>query len=215
MKQYNSYQYIYPPRPEAKITPALVSKYDNGEYAGQPKYNGSCAVIFLNDEGFCKIMNRHNESFSKGKIKIEELDLKSLFRGTGFMVLTGELLNKSKIGEDGKVFNQKLIIWDILVFNSEYLVGKTFDERMNLLNNLYPTKNKLGNHILDIGIKGVYKAPLYYSAFDNVYNDLIKTDVYEGFVLKRRAAKLEFGLHSANNTKWMIKVRKPTKNYKR
>lgn len=215
MKQYNQYQYIYPPRAEAKITPALVSKYDNNEYAGQPKYNGSCAVIFLDETGFCKIMNRHNQPFSTGKIKIEELGLKDLFRGAGFMVLTGELLNKSKTGEDGKIFNHKLIIWDILVYNSEYLIGKTFEERMSLLNGLYPTKSKLANHILDIGIKNIYKAPVYYSSFDRIYNELIETDVYEGFVLKRRTAKLELGLHSANNTKWMIKVRKPTKNYKR
>lgn len=215
MKEYNSYHYLYPPRPEAKINPRIIDLYDKGEFLAQPKYNGSCAVIFINgDTGFYKIMNRHNEPFSKSKIKLDEIDLGAAYRGKGWIVLCGELLNKSKKGEDGKVFNHKLILWDILVYNSEYLVGSTFAERMVLLDKLYPTKGKENKHLLNIGIKGVYKAPVYTTGFSKLYAELIKTDMYEGMVMKRKNAPLQIAYTEANNTSWQIKARKPEKNYK-
>jgi hypothetical protein len=68
MREYTGYHYLYPPRPEVKIQPKIVNLYDKGQFAAQPKYNGSCAVLFINgDTGFYKMMNRHNEPFSKDK----------------------------------------------------------------------------------------------------------------------------------------------------
>jgi hypothetical protein len=49
-----------------------------------------------------------------------------------------EFLNKNKKGEDGKPFNLKFVIWDILVYESNYLVGSTIIDRLTLLENLYP-----------------------------------------------------------------------------
>lgn len=49
MKPYNSYSYIYPPRPEYKILPNSLDKYDTGEYIAQPKINGSNAIVFINE----------------------------------------------------------------------------------------------------------------------------------------------------------------------
>jgi hypothetical protein len=43
---------------------------------------------------------------------------------------------------------------------------------------------------------------------------LIKIDMIEGLVLKRKSAKLEIGNTENNNTKSQVKFRKPTKNYK-
>lgn len=215
MNLYNNYTYLYPPRPEVKINPRIINTYDKGQFLAQPKYNGSCAVLFINgDTGFYKIMNRHNEPFSKDKIKMEEMDFGAAYRGTGWLVLCGELLNKAKTGEDGKLFNQKFIIWDILVYNSEYLLGTTVIERLELLEKLYPSQGNENAHLLNIGIKGVFKAPVYDKDFAALYQDLVKTDMYEGVVMKRKDAQLQLGYNSANNTSWQVKVRKPTKNYK-
>lgn len=61
--------------------------------------------------------------------------------------------------------------------------------------------------------KGIYKAPTYLNNFEQLYQDVIKTDLYEGVVLKKINSKLSFGLNKKNNTEWQIKIRKPTKIY--
>lgn len=212
--KYLNYNYIFPPRPEHKIDPKFLGNFDNGEYVAQPKYNGSCAVIFLHSDGFFKVMNRHGEVMSN--VKYDQIDFKSLYKGYGFMVLSGELLNKAKNGEDGKLFNQKFVIWDILVYCGETLVGSSFPERMRILSKLYPNAGPDSEykHLISTVINGVYRAPVYQKNFVSLYEDIAKVDLYEGLVLKRISGKLEIGNRSANNTGWQIKCRKPTKNYK-
>jgi hypothetical protein len=46
-----------------------------------------------------------------------------------------------------------------------------------------------------------------------LYAQIVDTDLYEGLVLKRKTAKLTFGLVEKNTNTWQIKCRKPTKNY--
>ena len=223
MLEYIKYAYIYPPRPIVKITPAIVSKFDTvlhpnknyGSYVCQPKFNGSASVLFLNEDGFVKIMNRHNEPFSQDKLKPAEMDFKGLYRGKGWMVLNGELLNKQCRDENGKLgFNQQFIIYEILVYNNEYLIGSTLEERLKLLDELYPSLGKKYNHVIEIGVKGCYKTATYEKDFAGVYADIIKTDLYEGLVLKRKNAKLELGFREKNNISWNFKCRKPHKNYR-
>ena len=63
---YNNFKYIYPPRPELKIPFSALDKYDNHTFLGQPKMNGSCSIIFMN-EFETKIFNRHKNTFSSFK----------------------------------------------------------------------------------------------------------------------------------------------------
>ena len=47
---YNEFKYLYPPRPQFKIPPEELDKYDNGEYFASPKLNGTACVVFTNGE---------------------------------------------------------------------------------------------------------------------------------------------------------------------
>jgi ATP-dependent DNA ligase len=216
MAEFNKYTYLFPPRPEHTTHPNQLGKYDNDKYIAQPKYNGSCCNVFISEHEVV-VMNRH-----KGKISSDysKIDFKSLLRGKGWMVLSGEFLNKNKNGESGKPFNLKFVIWDILVYNSEYLIGSTFESRVKLLDQLYPcVKMRVGDdfenfkHICFTNSENVYRAPNYYTNFELLFHDLAKTDLYEGVVLKRRDGKLAYVLTEKNNHNWQIKARKPTKNY--
>jgi ATP-dependent DNA ligase len=136
------------------------------------------------------------------------------------MVLSGEFLNKNKKGEDGNPFNLKFVIWDILVYEGKYLLGRTTIDRLNLLEELYPcTRMMVGekietmNHLCFTNYANVYKAPYYTKSFVMLYRSIVNTDLYEGLVLKRKSAKLTLGLNEKNNSDWQIKCRKPTKNY--
>src|SRR5687767_6158688 len=95
--------FIYPPRPERKINPQDIDDFDNGEWLGQPKYNGSGIVVMLDGQGGVIVRNRHNEPKSYLTNKV---DFAGILRGSGAMVVTGELMNKAKKGEYGNLFNE-------------------------------------------------------------------------------------------------------------
>ena len=213
-------QFLYPPRAEVKTKPSLISQYDTPQYIAQPKVNGSCCCVFLHPNKPPSVINRHNEP----KTRVDKsIDFEGLI-GTGWMVLAGELMDKSKKGEDGNVLTG-FIIWDILVYNNEYLVGTTLTERLELMETLWPCQRMSVTaaglvqykHLCCTGIQGIYKTPSYLGGsgyFSELYNELIEVDAYEGLLLKKADSKLEPGFGERNNTGWQLKVRKPTKNYK-
>src|SRR5579859_6691628 len=132
--EYNDFKYIYPPRPETAMDPALLDDTGPG-WIAQPKYNGSCAVVFINGRKDYRIYNRHAERLTLQK----PISYTALNDCDKYMVLCGEYLNKNKIGEDHNVFNHKFIIWDILVWKGQYLIGQTFEQRLVLLHALFGT----------------------------------------------------------------------------
>jgi len=216
--KYDKFQYLYPPRPEFKIPPAELDKYDTGDYIAQPKYNGSCCLIFTNGSDL-HIYNRHKELLSKPSPDIDFRSL-SLTKNKWF-VYSGEYLNKGKIGESGEKEKDKFVIWDVLVWDGVYQVGESLAARIKLLEFIYPCQRarikdnqlEIYKHLCCTEYNGVYKAPTYKGNFHNLYNELVKTDLYEGLVLKKVNSKLAFGFHPANNTDWQVKCRKETKSY--
>jgi ATP-dependent DNA ligase len=211
MAKYNNFKYIYPPRPRNAVTPEDLNFWDNGTLIAQPKLNGSNCVIFTNGENFF-IMNRHKQRLTN--FKIDNLELSKIYRGDGeWMIINGEYMNKSKSDENGKVFNHKLVIFDILAYNGEYLVGSTFSERVNLLDNIYGVVNSEKDYLFSV-TDNIYRVKSYNDNFSNIFNKFIEVDMLEGLVMKRANAKLELGATELNNVKSQIKCRKRCKSYK-
>lgn len=209
--KYNSFRYIYPPRPKNSIPKTELIQYDNGTMISQPKLNGSNTTVYTNGEKVI-IMNRHNDRLSRFEIKNEEI--LSLYKGTGgWTVLNGEYMNKSKIDENGKSFNHKFVIFDILVNDGDYLIGKTFEQRISILDEMFGNKKSEKEYLWSIS-ENVYRVRSYENQFDTLFEKLTKIDMLEGLVLKRKNARLEIGNTELNNTKSQIKIRKPTKLYK-
>lgn len=210
--RYNNFSYIYPCRPKNAAPIIDIQKYDNGMMLAQPKYNGSNCLIFTNGIE-AKVFNRHKDRLTNFNLTNQEI-LQDIFKGEigKWMVINGEYLNKNKNDETADSFNHKFIIFDILVYNSEYLIGKTFQERVQLLDELYGTEDSEKKYLYGIS-KNIYRTKTYYTDFVNLYANLAKIDMIEGLVLKRMNAKLELGITEDNNSKSQIKFRKPTKNY--
>ena len=208
MIPYNKYRYIYPPRPEINLPASELTKYDNGLWVGQPKLNGSNIVIFTNGKEV-HLYNRHNSPITN--IKMEESEFLSLHRGKGWIVLNGEYMNKSKNNSKGEVFNHKLVIFDVLVYDGVQTIGMTFNQRIQLLNELFPSTNYDGfiNKIND----NIYIVNTFTQNFELLWDKITQTDMYEGWVLKKGSAKLKNGVSEKNNTDSQMKFRKPTKNY--
>lgn len=211
MAIYSKYKYLYPPRPKNAIPSDELSFWDNGSLLSQPKLNGSNTTIYTNGEKHV-VMNRHGQRLTN--FRLTEQEIKSMYRGNGeWLVINGEYMNKSKQDKSRKVFNHKFVIFDILVFDGNYLVGNTFEQRILLLDNLYGTIDSDQEHLYSVS-ENIYIVKSYTSNFRNLYNDLVETDMMEGLVMKRKNAKLELGTTELNNVKSQIKCRKPTKNYK-
>jgi len=215
--KYDKFKYLYPPRPEYKTPNKDLHKYDNGDYVVQPKYNGSCCIVFTNGKEL-QVYNRHKELLSN---VCKDIEFVKLAKDDNWYVYVGEYLNKGKLGETGIKEKDKFVIWDCLVWSGEYLIGKTIMERLELLERIYPCHRAVVNednlemyeHLCCTEYKGIYKAPAYLNGFEWLYSQIVKTDLYEGLVLKKKNSKLQFGFQPLNNHEWQIKCRKETKIY--
>jgi ATP-dependent DNA ligase len=215
--KYDKFSYIYPPRPEVKVPPHHLDKFDNGQYVAQPKYNGSCCLVFTNGIE-THVYNRHREELKRYS---NEIQFSKLALSDKWYVYAGEYLNKSKVGEYGNNENDKYIIWDVLVWNGEHLAGTSLLTRLTLLENEFPCNRaiisnnglEMYKHLCCTEFKGIYKAPSYMNDFQALYNNIVRTDLYEGLLLKKLDSKLQFGFQQQNNTDWQVKCRKTTKIY--
>ena len=209
--KYNSYRYIYPPRAQNAIPSTDLNYYDNGSFIGQPKLNGSNCVIFTDGVKVFK-MNRHNDRLTRFEINDEEI--LALYKGSGgWMVLNGEYLNKNKREETGKSFNHKFVIFDILVNDGDYLIGKTFKQRVELLDEMFHKNVCEKDYLWGIS-DNVYRVKSYENNFSMLFDTLTPIDMIEGLVLKRVNARLEMGNTELNNTKSQVKARKKCNSYK-
>lgn len=208
--KYNG-QFLYPPRAEHKLQPSSIERFDDGKYVGQPKLNGSCTSVTISADKFV-VKERHNKFFAIPP----KFDFQPLHRGKGFMCLVGEYMNKSKKDENKQPF-RGFCIWDIVAYDNNILIGSTIEERIDLINKLYPSKGAISTQGVDLLYKTevplIYKVANYYSDFSDIYKVISKVDMIEGFVLKRKSGKLEMMTREQNNTGWQVKVRKPTANY--
>lgn len=206
---YKEFNYIFPPRPKNAIPSEEIDFYNTPMFFAQPKLNGSNTVIFMNEKE-TYVMNRRGERQTRFNVPMKQI--RALYKGSGWMVLNGENMNKAKNDSKGENFNNNLVLFDILVFDGDYLVGRSYQERIALLDNLYGEANSEEEFLYSIS-DNVYRVKSYDSDFDELYGSLVKIDMYEGLVIKRKRSKLEIGTTESNNTKSQIKCRKPTRNY--
>ena len=106
MIRYESFQYIFPPRPKNPIQSKDLKIWDNDMMVAQPKLNGSNCTIYMNGQNVYTY-NRHGQRMSNFDIDLKEIS--NLYKGRGWMVLNGEYLNKSKKNEVGETFNHKFV----------------------------------------------------------------------------------------------------------
>lgn len=208
METYNNYFYYYPPRPEEKVSASALDGYDNGMLLGQPKLNGSCCNMFVKDTVIQK--GRHNNTLTNYNLSDEEV-LDILGNKGKWNLTVGEYMNKSKLDENGKLFNHKYVIFDKLVHDGEYLLGTTFDERVKLMLDIYKPIDET-KYLYQLS-DNIWMVKTFYKDFSTIWLDIVKTDMLEGFVMKRKSAKLQRGVREKNNHLSQFKCRKETKNY--
>jgi ATP-dependent DNA ligase len=214
--KYESFRYIYPPRPKNAVSPEDLIKWEGMGMTAQLKFNGSNCLVFTNGERIIP-MNRHGERITGFTLNTDQI--KNLYQSatnvTGsWMVVNGEWMNKSKLDERGVSFNGNFVIFDILVKDSKYLVGKTFSERIEIMDKAWGVDESGDKDYLYTISDNIWRVKSIDLGFEGYFNKMSDIDMIEGLVLKRKNARLEIGNTENNNIKSQIKSRKKTKNYK-
>lgn len=204
--RFDSYRYLWPPRPETKIPSALIGFYEQRGWQAQVKKNGTCTVVFARgDEVIFK--TRHDDDH-KGWTPREEHY--QFFAGRpNWDVYVGELLHSRGVG-----IKDHLYLFDVLVSNGEDLSGATHTERQALLQGRFPGDP---NRIAGAGLGSIYvhdhlsRVRCYASDFWRVWKSLGTHD--EGLVFKNPDAPLRPCVTAKANAAWQVKCRRPTANY--
>ena len=209
MEAYDKYKYIYPPRPATVLAPSALDRFEEMGFWGQPKLNGSNSISFTDSKSLT-FMNRHKQPFTNFKLNKEEII--SIHKGKGWMSFCGEYMNKSQRDTNGKVFNQKLVLYDLIVFENQHLIGSTFEERQKLMDEVFPSQGDF-DPFLQVISDNIFRVKNFKKELLTNFKAVTQHEMYEGEVLKRPTGKLEAGYREANNVGWQAKCRKPTKNY--
>jgi len=209
-REYNKFEYLYPPRPDKSITPELLGFYNKRGYYATLKANGTNNIIAVGPDRILKCMTRHKEDH---KLWVPTENSSKIFQnlpGKGWYVFTAELMH-SKVKNGPKDTNY---IHDILVNDGKYLLGSTYIERQNMLKDIFIKGNEeqdskgrfiILNNNTWLAINHTSDFKRLFEQFDNEYD--------EGLVLKNPNAKLELCSRETSNSNWQVKCRKATKNY--
>lgn len=200
--KYDAYRYLWPPRPETKIPPALIGFYEKRGWWGQVKKNGTCTVIFSHGDDVV-FKTRHDDDHKAWAPQPEHA---IFFNGREqWNVYVAELLHS-------KTANVKnhLYLFDILVSDGEDLSGTSFADRQAILLGRYPGNGGAGLGATRV-TKQVSRATCYTRDFERVWSELAAED--EGIVFKDPASKLAPCVTQTANAMWQVKCRRPHSNY--
>jgi hypothetical protein len=208
--RYENFAYLWPPRPESAVAPRVLLSFEKRGWIAQVKKNGTCSVIFVAPDKTVSSMNRHNEDHKQWTATGDVMADFAKLPGTGWYVFVAELLHN-------KVANDKLrdinYVHDVLVADGEYLVGKTQEERQDILHDLLMTDDAVESARGHFIVSPHLWIPVEYDeGFTALFNGLT-SDEDEGIVMKDPKQKLAFPMRQKANVAGQVKCRKPHKNF--
>ena len=205
MTPYITFQYLFPPRPEKAISRDLLPIFERRGWVGQYKKNGTNTIIYHEPEHKLQYWNRHEKTQSWNSIPAIDQFFKELFPNQWF-VLVAELLHQKH-----PAVKNTLFIHDILVCQSELLTDITYEDRLKILSNLFPTNVEAASHT--VVTENIWVAKTFKKDFVGLFNAIKDPKLDEGLVLKDPNAKLKSCNKADTNSGWQIKCRYATKNY--
>lgn len=204
---YDSYRYLYPPRPERAVPVGVLPFYEKRGWWAQVKKNGTCTMIFARGDEVI-FRTRHGDELHKAWTPLAEHVAFFAGRSDAWRVYAAELLH-SKTPH----IKNRLYIFDILVDDGEHLAGSPFSHRQTLLHARFAPRVPLddaglGEYRVTEHITLATSANAGYAA---LWAQLRDED--EGLVLKHPDTPLRPCFSAAANADWQVKVRRVTKNY--
>lgn len=209
---------LYPPRPSSKIEPATLDSYETGRRAGkwlcQRKFNGTRIVVYISaNREVCYLLTRHGESPKQFVLTdgiAAQLCALNLIAGHDYW-LDGELLHSKTTTP---FYKQRIVLFDVL-HAGKYLFGVSQLERLAMLNDICrspSTLEKQGGIALAIS-ENIWLAQTWLDDFPAHFKDKIALPEIEGLVLRLAQSKLTNFGNKQYNVDWIVRCRKPHKNY--
>lgn len=204
MNEYTEFRYLHAPRPKKEPIPVYsIPMMERLGYVAQKKKNGTCSVIFAREDQVIfktRHLDQNEGNHRAWAPKDAHLDFfKSI--GPKWNVFAAELLHNK-----GPAIKDELFIFDVMVLDGEYLVGSTFEERMNMLQERFCKGWKDEGDQYRIH-RHVTLAKVFTTGFKDMFNNLGPLD--EGLVFKLPRAKLLPCVAEASNMSWAQKCRHP------
>jgi hypothetical protein len=206
--KYDSFRYLYPPRPETKIAPTDLGVIEKQGWIGQAKMNGTLCTIYVSNDGSVA-MGRHGpDHVLDWQPGAPWQDFTNTLEGSGWYVFVGELLHSKGVG-----VRDTIVLFDLLVEDGDYLVGKSYGVRLARLTqllNIYGQPRRLELTHREYN-EGVWLIESRARAFREWF-DAPAPAMVEGLVFKQCDAKLQLCSRATANKNWQVKCRKPKAN---
>jgi hypothetical protein len=209
--KFDSYQYLWPPRPDDAISPQMLPMVERRGFHAQIKKNGTCNVIAVSPDKKIVVKNRHKEDHKLWRPDIHKLAAFTSLPGKGWYVFVSELMHSKVKAEDGGVRDTNYI-HDILVADGEYLVGVKQANRHAMLCELFEVERHQQTYSHWVVDQYTWVARQFVEGFKPLYDSLTEKQD-EGLVLKNPKAPLALCTRQGSNNKGMLKSRKGHANY--
>jgi hypothetical protein len=197
--RYENYRYLWPARPERVIPPSALAQVEAMGWWAQPKLNGANCTLYVSPERTTLQRHRHGDQplktwqpGARWDSFVQELPV------GGWYVFQSELLHTKGTGRD------TLYLYDLLVTNGDYLVGRTYRDRYHLLLDLCGGTGEV--------TEGVFVSDIYTKDFAGAFATLQNDHRIEGLVCKNPEASLLLCSRSTSNSSWQVKCRYPKAN---
>ena len=192
------FTYFYPEKPFLITREQTLFETCNqsSDWVAEKKYNGGRLQLHYIDSKF-QFWNRHGALFNFQPNEEMQSALASL-KLKGYCLFDGELRNNKVIG-----VRQKAVLFDVHIWDGEIL-RIPFIQRRKILESL-----GLKIEGEPLGIVQQYK-----TSFDKLFEEVIKDEEIEGLVLKSLNGQLKIDRKAGQDSSWMLKIRRPCKNYR-
>jgi hypothetical protein len=209
--KYDTYKYLWPPRPETKIAPTDLKVIEDMGWWGQAKMNGTLCTIYqpaFKDRQKPFAMGRHGPDNMLAWQPGEAWHCFADTLANGWYVFVGELLHDKGVG-----VRNTIVLFDLLVEDGEYLVGMPYSERFHRLAQLlaiYRDNPRVEATHKEYN-EGIWLIQNHARAFRQWF-DAPAPAMVEGLVFKQRDAKLRLCSRATANKGWQVKCRHPKAN---
>lgn len=123
-------QYIFPPRAENCTTKDQAAEFLKMGWIPQIKYNDTRCLIKILPDYNIQLWNRHGERIKNYNCPDWILEqIKNLAETLQLNPNEWHLLDGGLLDQKHRAIKDTIVIWDILVENSEHLIGTTYAHR--------------------------------------------------------------------------------------
>lgn len=221
--RFDKFIYFYPEKPTLvhRDQELVQEMSDNPDFVAEPKYNGTrCVVVIL--DGKVEFWTRHNHPVKNLKASPERdelvVEIQRAVPAKGHYQFEGELRHSKVTG-----IQNKLVLWDCLIYDGEYLNKLTYDERRELVIKHFQRPSDASGKVISIlpYLKRVKVIEQYESDFRAIFDEFVagqrqlgEPEEFEGLVMKNRKGKLALGRTTNPDSRWMFKIRIETGRHK-